>query len=137
MPGTWFGRKRAKVPRPNSLPLAKSKPVLRLLLFFLIPSISAQAVEVLRDRHADKEYVFEADQSEISATVDAAEATATAIDWAIHFYDDLLHVEGCEFRDKPTRFWLITFAQSDQKEKVYAIVLPDGTIVEPHTLTRS
>jgi hypothetical protein len=52
--------------------------MLRLLLLFLIPSIPVQAVELLRDRHTGEEYVFEAIQSEITATVDAAGATAIA-----------------------------------------------------------
>ena len=69
-------------------------------------------MELLRDRHTDKEYVFEADQSETTATVDAAEVTARATDWAIHFYKDLVHIENCEFRDKPPRFWLVTFVRS-------------------------
>ena len=111
--------------------------MLRLLLVFLIPSIPVQAVELLRDRHAGEEYVFESGQSEITATVDAAGATLRATDWAIHFYEDLLHIVDCEFRNKPTRFWLITFTRSDSKEKVYAVVLPNGTVVEPHTLRRS
>jgi hypothetical protein len=111
--------------------------MLRLLLLFLIPSIPVQAVELLRDRHAGEEYVFESGQSEITATVDAAGATLRPTDWAIHFYEDLLHIVDCEFRNKPTRFWLITFTRSDSKEKVYAVVLPNGTVVEPHTLRRS
>ena len=111
--------------------------MLRLLLPFLIPSIPVQAVELLRNRHAGEEYVFEAIQSEITATVDAAGATKRATDWATHFYGDLLGVEMCEFRNKPIRFWLISFAQSNRREKVYAVVLPDGVIVEPHTLRRS
>jgi hypothetical protein len=111
--------------------------MLRLLLLFLVPSIPVQAVELLRDRHAGEEYVFEAIQSEITATVDAAAATAIATDWATHFYGDLLGVESCEFRNKPIRFWLISFAQSNRGEKVYAVVLPDGVIVELHTLRRS
>jgi len=101
-------------------------------LLFLIQSIPVQAVEVLRDRHAGEEYVFEAIQSEVTATVDAAGANAIAADWATHFYGDLLGVESCEFRNKPIRFWLISFAQSNRSEKVYAVVLPDGVIVEPH-----
>ena len=111
--------------------------MLRLLLLFLIPSVPVQAVELLRDRHASEEYVFESGQSEITATVDAAGATLRATNWATHFYEDLLHIVDCEFRNKPTRFWLITFARSGSKEKVYAVVLPDGTVVEPHTLRRS
>jgi hypothetical protein len=110
--------------------------MLRLLLVFLTPSIPVQAMELLRDRHESEEYVFEADQTETIATVDAAGAMVRATDWATRFYEDLLHIENCEFRNKPTRFWLITFARSN-REKLYAVVLPDGTIVEPHTLTRS
>jgi hypothetical protein len=87
--------------------------MLRFLLPFLIPSIPVQAVELLRDRHADKEYVFEADQSETAATVDAAELTARATDWATRFYKDLLHIENCEFLHKPPRFWLLTFVRSN------------------------
>ena len=94
-------------------------------------------MELLRDRHAGEEYVFESGQSEIIATVDAAGATLRATDWATHFYEDLLHIVDCEFRNKPTRFWLITFTRSDSNEKVYAVVLPNGTVVEPHTLRRS
>jgi hypothetical protein len=82
--------------------------MLRLLLLFLIQSSAVQAMEILRDRHAGEEYVFEAIQSEITATVDAAGATAIATDWATHFYGDLLGIESCEFRNKPIRFWLIS-----------------------------
>jgi hypothetical protein len=95
-----------------------------------------ELLRVLRDRHADKEYVFEADQSETAATVDAEEVTARATGWATHFYKDLVHIENCEFRHKPPRFWLISFVRSNG-EKVYAAVLPDGTIVKPRTLRRS
>jgi hypothetical protein len=108
-----------------------------LLLFSFAPSIPVLAVELLRDHHTDRDYLFEADQSDISPTVDTTQVIITATNWATHFYHDLLNIESCEFRDKPTRFWLITFAQSNGKEKVYAIVLPDGSIVEPHILTKS
>jgi hypothetical protein len=69
--------------------------MLRLLLIFLIPSVPVQAVELLRDRHGSDEYVFEAEQTEMTATVDATGATIRASDWAVHFYEDLLHVENC------------------------------------------
>jgi hypothetical protein len=107
--------------------------MLRLLLLFLIPSIPVQAVELLRDRHGSEEYVFESEQSEVTATVDSAEATVRAT----HFYGDLLHVEDCEFRNGPIRFWLVSFVRSGGSERVYAVVLPNGTVVEPHTLRRS
>jgi hypothetical protein len=100
--------------------------MLRLLLLFLIPSIPIQAMELLRDRHGSEEYVFEADQPEMTATVDSAEAAVRATDWATHFYGDLLHVEDCEFHSRPSN-----------GEEVYAVVLPNGTVVEPHTLRPS
>jgi hypothetical protein len=109
--------------------------MLRLLLIF--PSFPVQAVELLRDRHGSEEYVFEAEQTEMTATVDATGATIRATDWAVHFYEDLLHVENCEFRNRPIRFWLVSFIRSGGNEKVYAVVLPNGTVVEPHTLRRS
>jgi hypothetical protein len=111
--------------------------MLRLLLVFLIPSIPVQAVELLRDRHGSEEYVFEADQTETTATVDSTGATMRATDLAVHFYEDLLHVENCEFRNRPIRFWLVSFVRSGGSEKIYAVVLPNGTVIEPHTLRRS
>jgi hypothetical protein len=111
--------------------------MLRLLLLFLTLSIPVQAAELLRDRHGSEEYVFEADQTEMIATVDAAGATVRATEWPVHFYEALLHVENCEFRKRPIRFWLVTFVRSGGNEKVYAVVLPNGAIVEPHTLRRS
>jgi hypothetical protein len=111
--------------------------MLRLLLIFIIPSVPVQAVELLRDRHGSEEYVFEADQTEMTATVDAPGAMIRATDWAVDFYEDLLRVENCEFRNRPIRFWLVSFALSGGSEKVYAVVLPNGTVVEPHTLRRS
>jgi hypothetical protein len=111
--------------------------MLRLLLIFLIPSVPVQAVELLPDRRGIEEYVFEADQTEMTAIVDPAGATIRATDRAVHFYEDLLHVENCEFRNRPIRFWLVSFARFGGSEKVYAVVLPNGTVVKPHTFRRS
>jgi hypothetical protein len=111
--------------------------MLGLVLLFLIPSVPVQAVELLRDQHENEEYVFEAEQTDMTATVDAAGATIRATNWAVHFYEDLLHVENCEFRNRPIRFWRVSFIRSGGNEKVYAVVLPNGTVVEPHTLRRS
>src|ERR1700757_2613610 len=78
-------------PRLNSM--------LLVLLLFLIPSVPVQAMELLRDRHGSEEYVFETDQTDVTATIDAAAASTRATNWAVHFYEDL--VEHCEFRNKP------------------------------------
>jgi hypothetical protein len=44
--------------------------------------------------------------------------TTRVTDWATHFYEDLLHIEACEFQDTPTRFWLITFAHPATKRSI-------------------
>jgi hypothetical protein len=38
-----------------------------------------------------------------------------------------------EFETQPTRFWRVTFLASvrEQAHRLYAVVLPDGRIVEP------
>jgi hypothetical protein len=100
-------------------------------------SISAQAAQLLRDDHEDEDYVFEADVSEIPATISQAHAAQNATAWAIRFYGDLfLQAKGTQFLIKPTRFWLISFSRSNGKGTVYGIVLPDGTVVEPRILTK-
>ena len=53
-------------------------------------------------------------------------------EWAADFYDDeSLEIEDVELRTEPIRFWLITFKKPETGEEFYAVVLPDGTIVEP------
>jgi hypothetical protein len=55
-----------------------------------------------------------------------------ASEWAASFYDDdSLEVEDVEIRIDPLRFWLITFNKAETDEEFYAVVLPDGKIVEP------
>jgi hypothetical protein len=44
--------------------------------------------------------------------------TPRVTDWATHFYEDLLQIEGCEFRDTPTRFWLMTFGHPATKRSI-------------------
>jgi len=63
--------------------------MLRLLLIFLIPAVSVQAVELLRDRHGSEEFVSKPTKTEMAATVDADGATIRATDWAVHFYATL------------------------------------------------
>lgn len=111
--------------------------MLRILLLLLISSISAQAVQLLRDEHPEKDYIFETHVSEIPATVNRTQVTQKATAWAIRFYDDpFLQAERIEFMVKPTRHWLIGFSRSNGKGTVYSIILPDGTIVQPRILTK-
>jgi hypothetical protein len=55
-----------------------------------------------------------------------------ASEWAATFYqDDSLEIADVELRNEPIRFWLVTFKSVWADEVFYAVVLPDGTIVEP------
>jgi len=61
-------------------------------------SISAQAVQLLRDQQADEDYLFGADVSEIPAAISQAQATQKATAWTFRFCDDLfLQTKGTEF----------------------------------------
>jgi hypothetical protein len=71
--------------------------MLLVLLLFLIPSVPVQAMELLRDRHGSEEYVFETDQTDVTATIDAAAASTRATNWAVHFYEDLSTLKTVNF----------------------------------------
>jgi hypothetical protein len=45
--------------------------------------------------------------------------------------DPFIQFERIEFRMVPTRFWLVTLQHSDTGKAFYAVILPDGAIVEP------
>jgi hypothetical protein len=103
-----------------------------LLIFFLLAIDSAKADELFRYERQGHGYIFEADQKDVEATVSQDEAMELATDWAVSFYeDDSLEVADIESRNNPLRFWLVTFKKPGTDETFYAVVLPDGTIVEP------
>ena len=71
-----------------------------------------------------------ADTSPIPATVGQERAAQLGLEWAQWYYGtadlDLLCID---FKTKPTRFWLIELMAG--AARVYAVVLPDGRVVEP------
>jgi hypothetical protein len=99
------------------------------LLLFTLP---ARAHELLRDDHLDRFYVFESAAKDVIATINRDDVIKKANKWAARFYDDpFIQIERIEFLTAATRFWLVTFHHSDTGKVFYAVVLPDGTIVEP------
>ena len=73
----------------------------------------------------------------ITATVDQNTAANVGLKWAIRFYRlQDANVEGIELRTDPVRFWLVRLSGGTGSEALYAIVLPDGSIVEPRVRER-
>jgi hypothetical protein len=75
-----------------------------------------------------------ASRDPITATVDQNTVANIGLKWGIRFYGlQDVNIDGIEFRADPTRFWLVRFSTNEATahETLYAIVLPDGSIVEP------
>lgn len=104
----------------------------RALIFLLLVVFSAKADVLFSDAHAGHTYRFESDQKDVEAIAKQDEVVALASDWVASFYEDQsLEFAEIEFRSEPLPFWLVTFKKAGTDEAFYAVVLPDGTIVEP------
>jgi hypothetical protein len=103
-----------------------------LLLFLVFLAHPVCATQFLRDDHPNCSYRFKSEAKDRTVTITEAIAVLRANEWAARFYDDpCLQFKAIEWRIKPTRFWFVTFVHSDSGKEFYAIVLPDGDIVEP------
>jgi hypothetical protein len=70
----------------------------------------------------------------VPATIKDSEAETIALNWVVHFYGAQdVNFDGVELRTKPTRFWLVRLASNcgPMHLMLYAVVLPDGSIVAP------
>ncbi len=109
------------------------------ILATLLAARAADAALVFQDRHIDPSgtetvYRFETDSEEIASTMDQATVRKIATSWAARYYKvQVPLVVEVQARTMPTRFWLIQLsAQGEGKrEAFYAVVLPNGSIVEP------
>jgi hypothetical protein len=113
-----------------------------ILLSFLLaaPTVS---VELFRYRGAARdggtlEYVFETDESNVAKTATKEKAAEIAADFMTAFYHiQIGALETQEFRTQPVPFWLISFSDTTQgpmKQIFFAVLLPDGRIVEPRVV---
>jgi hypothetical protein len=99
------------------------------LLLFTLP---ARATELFYDDHRDRSYIFESEAKDVVASISRDDAIKKANEWAARFYKDpFIQFERIEFRIEPMRFWFVRFRHSDTGKAFYALVLPDGAIVEP------
>jgi hypothetical protein len=104
-----------------------------VLIWSLTFVAAARGEELFSFRYQGKVLAFTVSSHDpIAATVDQNEAANVGLKWAIRFYRlQDANVDGIEFRTDPTRFWLVRFSGGTANEALYAIVLPDGSIVEP------
>jgi hypothetical protein len=70
----------------------------------------------------------------VAATVKDSEAETIALNWAVRFYHARdVNFKGMEFRTGPARFWLVKLESNfgSANLTLYAVVLVDGSVVEP------
>jgi hypothetical protein len=126
-------------------PSAASSGFMAAVLTVLILPVLAQPEEVFRytlqtedDRRF--EYVFEASAQPASQPINREQAIVIATEWITTFHHlHLGSIENAEFREKPLPHWLICFADTASgpvQHLVFAVVLPDGRIVQPKVSER-
>lgn len=138
-PNEPFCSQRRFVPRPIPAINNLSMRWLLCTLIILYGSISAKAIVLFQDRHLEADgsqltYSFEADPHAAANMIDQKRAVKIGTDWATYYYrlaDPKLL--SATIVKSPAHFWLIrlTGAISDRREIVYAVVLPNGSTVNP------
>jgi hypothetical protein len=106
-----------------------------LFWILLFSPAVASAVDLFSFRYQGKILAFAVPNSDpVAATVKDSEAETIALNWAVHFYGaGDASFDGVELRTKPARFWLVRLASNfgPAHRILYAVVLPDGSIVAP------
>src|SRR5262249_23773060 len=110
------------------------------ILCGLLSPICASAKELFRYRVLTKdgpqlEYVFESSTEPSPSSITREKATEIAANWMTMFYNlQLGSIESVKFYEKPLPHWLVCLADTASGPSVnllFAVVLPDGKIVEP------
>jgi hypothetical protein len=119
---------------------------LRAMLFIaavlsgLLMPVFASAEELFRYRFRTKDgrqfqYVFESSAQPVPRSITKDEATRIAANWMTTFYHlQPGSLEYTEFYEKPLPHWLVCFADTVSgpiQHLLFAVVLPDGKIVQP------
>jgi hypothetical protein len=106
----------------------------------LLAPVFAGAEELFRYRFQTKDgrqfqYEFESSTDPSPRSITKEEATRIAANWVPTFYHlQLGSIEYAEFYEKPLPHWLVCFADTVSgpiQHLLFAVVLPDGTIVQP------
>ena len=102
----------------------------------LITSLTARATDLFEFADNDRRYVFEvASAAPVPASVDQEQAAQRALQWAPGFYGARdLDLVDIAFKIEPARVWLVTFTRPGAGAPLYAVVLPDGEVLDPRVL---
>jgi hypothetical protein len=107
--------------------------------------VFAEAGELFRYTFPTKdgrkfEYVFESSAQPSPRSITTEQATRIAANWMTTFYHlQLGSFEYAEFYEKPLPHWLVCFADTaggPVRHLLFAVVLPDGKIVQPRVSER-
>jgi hypothetical protein len=106
-----------------------------LFWILLLSPAAASAVDLFSFGYNGKRLAFAVLNCDaIAATVKESEAETNALNWAVRFYGAQdVNFDGVELRTEPVRFWLVRLASNfgPAQLMLYAVVLPNGSIVEP------
>jgi hypothetical protein len=116
-----------------------------ILSIIVMLATPAFAVELFRYRGAAKdggtlEYVVESDGTDGTKTVPKEKVAEIAVEFMSSFYHlQIGALETQELRTNPVPFWLVCFSDTvtgPLRQLWFAVVLPDGTVVEPSVAKR-
>jgi hypothetical protein len=124
-----------KDPRKDALKGRGRGELVALFWILLFSPAIASAMDLFSFRYQGKILAFAVPSSDpVTASVKDNAAETTALNWAVRFYGAQdIDREEIELRTAPTRFWLVRLrANAGATYKMlYAVVLPNGSIVEP------
>jgi hypothetical protein len=117
-------------------PGGQARLIFATIASVLITSLTARAMNLFEFAANDRRYVFEVASAEpVPASVDQEQAAKRALQWAPRFYGAQdLDLVDIAFKIKPARFWLVTFTRPGAGAPLFAVVLPDGEILDPRVL---
>jgi hypothetical protein len=117
-------------------PGGQARMIFATIASVLITSLAARAMALFEFAGKDRRYVFEiASAAPVPASVDQERAAQRALQWAPGFYGaQELDLVDIAFKIKPALVWLVTFQRPGTDAPLFAVVLPDGEVLDPRVL---
>jgi hypothetical protein len=98
--------------------------------------VNGPRIDLFEFADKDRRYVFEvASAAPVPASVGQEQAARAALQWAPRFYGaQELDLVDIAFKINPARFWLVTFQRPGTDAPLFAVVLPNGEVLDPRVL---